>query len=356
MITRRQFLRLAAATTCSGVLTGCVRNTEESGQKQLNIYSWPDYIQEGAIPEFEKRYGIKVVYDTVSSNEGLIAKLQAGASNYDIVVPSNYAVTKLRKLNLLQKIQHDRLKNFKNLMPRFRDLQISADSNRSFAVPYTFGTTGIAFNSSVIKSSAAWPNNWDAFWDKRFAGRMTLLEDARESLGMALKHRGQSVNCVEASLIQEACNDLKAQKQMVMCYTSDQVITSLSTGDSHLSLAFSGDAQQAARANKSVKYVIPTNGCSMWTDNMCIPAGAPHVEYAHLWIDYILEAKVSAALSNFTLYATPNQAALEFVDDQLKHNLELYPPDNVLARCEEINDIASAIFIYDRQWSELKCS
>ncbi|MBY0549854.1 MAG: spermidine/putrescine ABC transporter substrate-binding protein [Candidatus Obscuribacterales bacterium] len=356
MITRRQFLGLAAATAYSSVLSACGRNTAESAQKQLNIYSWPDYIHEGAIPEFESRYGIKVVYDTVSSNEGLIAKLQAGASNYDIVVPSNYAVTKLRKMKLLQNIQHDRLKNFKNLMARFRNLESSADSNRNFAVPYTFGTTGIAFNSSVIVSPAAYPDSWEAFWDKRFAGRMTLLEDARESLGMALKHRGHSVNCVDANLIHEACNDLKAQKRMVMCYTSDQVITSLSTGDSHLSLAFSGDAQQAARANKSVKYVIPTSGCSMWTDNMCIPAGAPHVEYAHLWIDYILEAKVSAALSNFTLYATPNQAAMEFVDDELKHNPELYPSDGVLAKCEEINDIGSAIFIYDRLWSELKCS
>lgn len=354
MITRRQFLALAGATTCGGILKACGPHAcIEPPLKQLNIYSWPDYIQEGAIPEFEKRYGIKVVYDTVSSNEGLIAKLQAGATNYDIIVPSNYAVTKLRKMRLLQPIQYDRLKNFHNLMPRFRD---EKTSNRAFAVPYTFGTTGIAFNTAAISARKEYPNDWNAFWDKRFAGRITLLEDARESLGMALKHREHSYNCVDRRLVQEACDDLKAQKEMVMCYTSDQVITSLSTGDSHLSLAYSGDAQQASRANKAVKYVIPTSGCSMWTDNMCIPSGAPHVEAAHLWIDYMLEAKVSAALSNFTLYATPNQAAIEFVDDELKHNPQLYPPDQMLARCEEIDDIGSAIFIYDRLWSELKCS
>lgn len=353
-LTRRQFLTIAAATTIGGLNSSCSASKRESETRQLNIYSWPDYIQPEAIPEFEKRHNIKVVYDTVSSNEGLLAKLQAGAANYDIVVPSNYAVTKLRKLGLLHPIEHDRLKNFKNLMPRFRES--SAGDNHEFAVPYTFGTTGIAFNESIFTSPGEYPTDWDAFWDERFKQRMTLLEDPRESLGMALKRRGHSVNTVSEELVHAACNDLKQQKKLLMCYTSDQVITCLSTGDSHLSLAFSGDAQQAARENKSVKYIIPASGCSMWTDNLCIPKGAPHPELAHLWIDYILEAKTSAALSNFTLYATPNEAALQYVDTELKQNKELYPSDNVLARCEEIKDIGSAIFTYDRQWSELKCS
>ncbi len=358
-LSRRQFLQAGVATVCGSTLSACCSLNSDSRHdrsRQLNIYSWPDYIQPEAIPEFEKRYGVQVVYDTVSSNEALIAKFQAGASDYDIVVPSNYAVTKLRKLNLLRKIEHDRLKNFGNLMPRFRTSQNKEDLNHEYAVPYTFGTTGIAFNTSLFRSTRDYPNDWDAFWDKRFAGRMTMLEDARECLGFALKRRGQSYNTINEEIVHQACNDLKAQKPLVMCYTSDQVIVYLTSGDSHLSLSFSGDAQQAARENHDVKYIIPKTGASMWVDNLAIPASSPHPDLAHLWIDYILEAKVSAALSNFTLYATPNEAALPLVNAELRSDKELYPPESVLANCEEIKDIGKSIFIYDRQWSELKCT
>lgn len=355
-LSRRDFLKFAIAGASSVCASSCSRRKAASFEKQLNIYSWPDYIQPEAIPEFERRYGIKVVYDTVSSNEGLIAKLQAGASDYDIIVPTNYAVTKLRKMKLLLPIDRDRLKNFGNLMERFQRADEAKDPNARFAVPYTFGTTGLAYNVANLRSAKDYPADWDAFWDKRFAGRITLLEDARESIGLALKRRGHSYNTLDEHLLNQACQDLIDEKKLVMCYTSDQVIVYLTSGDSLLSLAFSGDAQQAARENKDIKYTIPKSGASMWVDNMAIPAHAPHPEYAHLWIDFMLDAQVSAALSNFTLYATPNQAALKYVDAELRENPELYPSDEVLSRCEEINDIGKAVVLFDRLWCELKCS
>lgn len=349
-------MQLALGTTSGALsMTACARQSRPAvgQQKQLNIYSWPDYIHPEAIPEFEKRYGIKVVYDTVSSNESLIAKFQAGASDYDIVVPSNYAVTKLKELKCLQPIQKDRLKNFKNLMPRFQTSKF--DPECQYSIPYTFGTTGIAFNQSVCRSRADYPSDWDAFWDKRFAHRITLLEDPRETIGLALKRRGHSYNTTNESIIRSACDDLKEQKDLTMCYTSDQVIVYLISGDSHLSLAFSGDAQQATRANKDIKYVIPASGASMWSDNLCIPARSPHPEYAHLWLDYMLEPGVSAALANYTYYATPNAEALGLIKPSLLEDKTFYPPDSVLDRCDEIQDIGQAIFIYDRLWTELKC-
>jgi spermidine/putrescine transport system substrate-binding protein len=356
-ISRRRFLELSISAACGGLsLAACDRQMQESspGQsKQLNIYSWPDYLHPGAIPEFEKRYGIKVVYDTVSSNEALLAKLQAGASTYDIVVPTSYTVTKLRKLKLLRPIEKDRLKNFKNLMPRF--VSTSYDPGCDYSIPYTFGTTGIAYNRNAPCYRDRVPDDWNAFWDKKAAGRITLLEDAHETIGMALKRRGHSINTTDEALIREACNDLKVQKELTMCYTSDQVIVYLSSADSWLSLVFSGDAQQAAHQNPDVKYVIPKSGASMWVDTLCIPAGAPHPENAHLWLDYMLEAEVAAKVSNATFYATPNQEARNLVDPSLLADPNLYPDDKVLDRCEEICDIGPALFIYDRLWTELKC-
>lgn len=355
-ISRRDFLQSCFATAASGsMLSSCnFLQDSEKHEKQLNIYSWPDYIYPEAIPTFEKRYGIKVVYDTVSSNEGLIAKFQAGASNYDIVVPSNYTVTKLRELGLLTKIDKERLSNYKYLMPRFSSGRFGPEAD--YAVPYTFGTTGIAYNAKApCYENGRFPTDWDSFWDPKIAGRMTILEDYRESIGFALKHRGCSYNTTDEKLIQTACSDLKRQKKNTMCFTSDQVITYLTSGDSWLSLAFSGDAQQAARSNPDIKYIIPKSGASMWVDNLCIPRNAPHPEYAYLWLNFMLEPEVAAALSNFIFYASPNQEARKYVNAKLLEDRSLYPHDDVLDHCEEIGDIGKAIFIYDRLWTELKC-
>jgi spermidine/putrescine transport system substrate-binding protein len=356
---RRRFLfeTFTALAGTATMLGGCSnsRTASESSARQLNIYSWPDYISPEIIPNFEKRYGIKVVYDTVSSNEGLLAKFQAGASNYDIVVPSGYMVKQLKKLDLLQKINKDKLPNFKNIAERFRNPAF--DRHCEYSMPYTFGTTGIAFNKHAFGGQEKdEPHDWDAFWDKRAAGRMTLLDDPRETLGLALKRKGVSYNSTDPHLVEQACEDLKAQKPSVMCYTSDQVIVYLASGDSLLSLAFSGDAHQATRQNPDVKYIIPQSGASMWVDNMCIPKAAPHPDNAHLWLNYMMEPEVAASIANYTYYATPNQPALKLVKPEMLAMKSLYPDEELLDKCEEIDDIGSAIFLYDRMWTELKCA
>lgn len=352
---RRDFL--TATLTCllgTHALSGCsAKKTVGSGvEKQLNVYSWPDYIAPEVIPEFEKRYGIKVVYDTVSTNEGLLAKFQAGASNYDVVVPSGYMVKQLKKLDLLQPIAHDKIPNFKHLRKRFTSS--SFDPQCHYSVPYTFGTTGIAFSNRAFEKNP--PQDWDCFWDKRAAGRMTLLDDPRETFGLALKHKGHSYNTTDAALLGQACTDMKAQKAYVMCYTSDQVIVYLASGDSLLSLVYSGDAQQAARQNSDINYTIPESGASVWVDSLCIPKSAPHPENAHLWINFIHEPEIAAAIANYTLYATPNETALKYMKPEILQSKGFYPPTALLDRCEEIDDVGQALFLYDRLWTELKCA
>ncbi len=141
-----------------------------------------------------------------------------------------------------------------------------------------------------------------------------------------------------------------------MCYTSDQVIVELASGDSYLSQVFSGDAYQARRDNPDLRYVIPSNGASIWTDNFCIPKTAPHVDLAYKWINYMLEPAVAAACANFTNYAIANETAWKLVDTHLRQDPNLYPPANVMERCEELGEIGSAIFIFDSMWTELKCA
>jgi spermidine/putrescine transport system substrate-binding protein len=365
LITRRKFLEAAAGALGANLIfsTACNRKQEpDSRSKELNIYNWADYIHPDAVPEFERRYGIHVNYDTFASNEALLAKLQAGATKYDIVVPSNFILAELTKLDLLQAIDHARLTNLNNLMPRF--LSPSADTGLKNSVPYMWGTTGIAYNLDAVKRILAKPGDlsgfeeqgWGLFWDKRFSGRMTLLDDERETIGMSLKRLGYSYNSHDREQIKAGKDELLLQKPLIMCYTSDQVIVQLASGDSWLALAYSGDVYQAARSNKAVHYFIPRQGTSIWVDSFAIPKHAPHPDAAYLWIDFMLEPKVAARNAEFTRYATPNKLGFAALSENVKSDKNLYPPADVIDRCEQVLGVGDLAFFYDRMWTELKCA
>ncbi|HEY9783839.1 MAG TPA: spermidine/putrescine ABC transporter substrate-binding protein [Candidatus Obscuribacterales bacterium] len=369
-VSRRKMLGLLGAFACATTFSACSSTFEtKSDKNQLNVYSWADYLHPDVIPEFEKETGIRVVYDTFASNEALLAKLQAGASDYDIVVPTGYMLRQLVKMKLLSGIDHERLRNIGNIMEHFRNP--AYDRGLSYSVPYTWGTTGIAYNAQAIEgvlvrqafeeqilyvSGARTPADWDVFWDRRLKQRITLLDDARETIGLALKRRGYSYNTRDEAAIRAAIVDLTEQKPLTMCYTSDQVITQLASGDSWLSLVYSGDAYQARKENEYLKYVIPLSGTSIWTDNLCIPKLAPHPENAYKWIDFILRPEIGASIANFTRYATPNQKAVPLVSEELRQDRNLYLSEQVMMRCEEIGDVGPAIRLYDQMWTELKCS
>lgn len=370
-IARRTVLKAGAATVFGAIplLSACGRMRGRNDPNKLNLYCWADYMAPQTIPQFEERHGVKVIYDTFASNEALLAKLQAGASNYDIIVPSGYMVKQLVKLAILDEIDSTRLIGLSNIMDRFRSPAYDPDLKHS--VPYTWGTTGIGYNTAAFGAlplrEDRWeveynlglgklPADWSVLWDRRFAGRITLLDDPRETIGMSLKRLGSSYNTTDEQQISEAVRHLRDQKPLTMCYTSDQVIVQLASGDSWLSQGFSGDVYQAAAQNKDIKYILPIGGASIWTDNFCIPKNAPHKDIAYKWINYMLEPEVAAMTANFTKYATPNFMALDMVAPELRNDKNIYPTPDVLERSEEIADVGSALFIYDRMWTELKCS
>lgn len=358
-VSRRNFLNRLVGTICGGLLfnTACSRRSKLFSKSELYIYSWADYLDPSTIPEFQKRYGVRVIYDTFASNEALLAKLQAGGCEYDLIVPTNYMVQHLIKLNLLAEIDHSSLVGLRNLADRF--LHSVYDPGLQHSLPYTWGTAGIAFNQDLVSQKLGKNftiDSFDIFWDKRLANRMTLLDDGRETIGMSLKRRGNSYNCLDTNKIENAVQDLKIQKPLTMCYTSDQVILQLTSKDSLASLAYSGDAYQAARENPEIKYVIPKTGTSIWTDSLCMLRDAPHVDNAYKWLNYMLEPDVSAAIANYTRYASPNRLAWPKIDPVLSVDKNLYPPESVLDLCEEIGDVGPMISFYDRMWTELKCS
>ncbi len=363
-ISRGRFLKMMGAAGVAGStlsILACQPNTnpQQSGgggggpeEKELNLYNWSDYVAPSTIPSFEKETGIKVTQDFFASNEELLAKLQRGATGYDVIVPSDYMVAIMIKSDVIQPLDKSKIPNFKNIGENFKGL--SYDPNNEYSVPYQWGTTGILYNKKEIGKQE---ESWDPMWNPEFKGKIGMLNDVRETMGAALYRFGYSVNTTDPDQLDEAEAALKEQKPLLRGYfDSTQNRPLVIKGDLLLGHVFSGDAFLALSGNDDLDYIIPKPAATRWTDNMCIPVGAEHPDNAHKFINHILDAKVGAALSNYTYYNTPNGAALPMVDEALKklpgYNPQLSP--EVYERLQIIEDIGEATRDYERRFTEVK--
>ena len=364
-ISRGRFLKTMGAAGVAGsalsVLACQPNTTAQSGggdggggpeEKALNFYNWADYVAESTVPGFEEQTGIKVTQDFYSSNEDLLAKLQAGGTGYDVIVPSDYMVAIMIKSDILQKLDMSQIPNSKNVGPEYEGL--SFDPNNEYSLPYQWGTTGILYNR---KEMGQLPDSWDPMWDEEFSGRLSMLNDSRETMGAALYKLGLSVNARDVAEIERAGEELKKQKPLLRGYfDSTEARPLVQNGDLLAGHVFSGDAFLAMSENDDLDYIIPKPSATRWTDNMCVPNGAEHPQNAHKFIDYILGAQVGAELSNFTYYNTPNQAALPKIDDALKDLPGYVLSDAVFGRLQVIEDPGEATRDYERVFTEVKSS
>jgi spermidine/putrescine transport system substrate-binding protein len=364
-ISRGRFLEVMGAGAVAGStlsVLACQPNTnpQQSGggggggpeEKELNLYNWADYVAKTTIPGFEKQTGIQVTQDYFSSNEELLAKLRAGGTGYDVIVPSDYMVAVMIKSDVLQPLDKSKIPNFKNIGEDFRGLPY--DQDNEYSVPYQWGTTGILYNKKEIGQLE---DNWEPMWSTEFSGEIGMLNDERETPGAALYKLGYSVNATEDEQLAEAEAQLKKQKPLLRGYfDSTQNRPLVLNGDLLLGHVFSGDAFLALSQDDDLDYIIPKPAATRWTDNMAIPAGAEHPDNAHKFINYILDAKVGAALSNYTYFNTPNEAALPMIDEALKKLPGYQLGPEVFDRLQVIEDVGEATRKYSRLFTEVKSS
>src|SRR5918995_5518136 len=316
-IPRREFVSRALALglalgSTSGLLASCRRQADRDGssadlgtmERELRIYNWSDYLARDTIPNFEKEFGVRVTYDTYESNEEMVAKLQAGATGYDIVVPSGYIVPVMVAIGLITPVSRKYLTNFENLSPIFRDLP--SDPGNQYTVPWQWGTSGIAFRTDMVKSAI---ESWAVFQDQQYVRKMTMMDDGREVIGSQLRYRGHSLNSTDPDELAQARADSVAAKKQLKAYISAPVKAQLIAGDVWISQLWNGDTNQARAEQANLGYVVPKEGCTIWADSMCIPKSAPNKRAAHEWMNYILRPEVGAALSETTGYGTPNTSA-----------------------------------------------
>ncbi len=349
-ITRRAFVAGAVAAGGS-LLAGCrPRGEAPSGgpgglEEELAIYNWSDYIGESTIADFERETGVQVIYDTYESNEDLIAKLQAGATGYDIVVPSGYAVRVLRALDLLLPIDRSALTGaWSNLDPRF--LASPVDPDNLYTVPWQWGSAGLAIRTDLV---AGRPGSWGVFLDPRYRGKMTQLDDMRDVIGAWLKFRGNSLNSTVTAELEQAKADAIAAKANLKSYVSAPVKAQLIAGDVWIAHLWNGDTAQARAINPAIEFVLPREGSMIYLDSLCIPRGARHPRAAHAFMNFVLRPDQGAALSRRTGYGSPNAAALA-----LDASLLQPPSPEEMARLEFQDDLGAATTEWDRVWTEIK--
>lgn len=321
----------------------------------LNVYNWTDYIDPDILTQFEEECGVKVVYDTFSSNEDLLAKLQAGATGYDVIVPSDYMVTIMRQLDMLKPLDKENIPNLSNLLPLFEDPPY--DPGLQYSVPYQWGTTGIGYD---IDATGEVPDSWTWIFDpakaEQFEGKISLLNDQRETIGAALKYLGHSMNSVDEAELEEAKQVILAIKPFVATFDSDSFGDLLVSGETVIGHGWSGGYYQDiyASEDETLAYVIPQEGGVIWTDNMSIPKTAPHPYTAEVFINYILDPEIGAQLTNFNYYGSPNAAAEPFIEEGVLSDPGIYPPQETLDKLEFLADLGEGTLLWDRIWTEIK--
>jgi spermidine/putrescine transport system substrate-binding protein len=283
--------------------------------KELKFYNWTDYIDPTILADFEKEYGVKVTMDLYDANEDMIAKVRAGRTGYDIVVPSDYAVQEMVKENLLAKLDKSLLPNIVHLKPQQLDLYY--DKGNVYSVPYFYGISGIAYNASKFPNGIeSWAALFDPAQAAKYRGEFSMLDDARETPGAALKYLGKSLNDTNPDDLKKVEELLKQQKQFIAAYNSSDVNRKLASGEYILAHAWSGTAMQARQGlgqefsgNPDIKFVIPKEGGMIWQDNLAILADSPNIYTAHVFINFLLRPDIAARNAEYVGYLTPNKDA-----------------------------------------------
>ena len=358
-VTRRRFLQSSAAMVAGVSMANCRQNLTQPGAggsggdpSTLHIYTWANYVDDSLTAAFTERTGIRVVVDIFDSNEIMLTKMQAGGGGaYSILYPSDYVVSEMVDTGLLAKLDRSRLVGLENLKDQWQNP--AYDPGNAHSIPFNWGTTGLLYNRDVTPGR---PEDWIFLWDNKEAlsRRITMLDDMRETLGVALKTLGYSYNTTDPAQIEAAYAQLRELQPHIAAFKTTGFENEILAGDLSVAMTYSSDAIALTLEDDRLDYVIPASGTSLWTDTLAIPSSAPNVDAAYQWMNFLLEPEVAQAAVERLFFATANQAAFNLLPDALRNNPHLYPPEAVLANSEGIQSIDTASNdLFDRFWTEI---
>ncbi len=340
-------------------------------QEVLNFYNWSDYIAEDTISKFEKETGIKVNYDVYDSSETLEAKLLAGHSGYDLVVPSSGSLERHIKAKIYQPLDKSKLPNLKNMNPSLMKAVESQDIGNKHSVPYLWGTTGIGYNVEKVKAilgKDAPVNSWDLVFKPEYVKKLmdcgvSLLDSPDEIYPLALNYVGQTSSRKTAHYkkTSKAGSMLKSIRPYVTQFHSSAYINNLANGEICVAVGYSGDILQAqaraieAKNGVKIEYSIPDEGTAVWFDMLTIPRDAKNPDAAHKFINFLMRPDIIADITNYVAYANPNLKATKLQDPEISNNPAIYPSQEVMKRLFTLGNRKKKLNkMLTRLWTDLK--
>lgn len=315
----------------------------------LNVYNWGDYLDESVIRDFEKKYNIKVNYDTFSTNEDMYVKLKAGGTDYDVVFPSDYIIERMINEDMLHKLDFDNIPNYKYIEDHFKNLEY--DPQNEYSVPYFWGTVGIIYNKTIVDEPV---NSWQILWDPKYEKEILMMDSQRDSIGVALKMLGYDLNTRDLDELEEAKQALIEQKPLVLAYVGDDVKDKMIAGEAALAVIYSGEAFYMKQENPDLEYVIPQEGSNFWVDAMVIPKTSKHKKEAELFINFMCDPEVAYKNAIYVGYSSPHSEVKKMLDPDFLNDPAAYPDMEELVNLEFFKDLGDYLSVYDRIWTEVK--
>ena len=328
----------------------------------LNVYNWGEYIsvddgEDGAfdtIAAFEKLTGIDVVYSTFSTNEELYAKLKmGGGSQYDVIIPSDYMVSRMINEGMLAKLNYANIPNAEHIR---EDLHTAiSDTAAEYSVPYFWGIVGIIYNTTLVDPEDD-VHTWDILWNEKYANNILMFQNSRDTVGIALKRLGYSFNTTNEDEIRQAAHTLVDQKPIVQAYVMDEIFDKMIGGEAALAPYYAGDAIIMMQDNPDLAFAVPVEGTNLFIDSMCIPANSKNKEAAELFINYMCETLVALKNTEYVGYATPHTEAFTYLDEEMQTSVT-YPSDEDLEKAEAFTALPPATTsLLDSLWTDILSS
>jgi spermidine/putrescine transport system substrate-binding protein len=321
-------------------------------EDELSIYNWADYVHPDTYPQFEKEFDIKITEDNYPSNEDALAKLQAGAKGYDLVVPTGYMVEIMAEEGLLFELDHSKIPNLSLVEARFLDTP--SDPGNRFSVPKDFGTTGYGYRTDLVDEEMT---SWEDFYRlaSKYSGRYTVLDSPPEIIGSALKMLGYSYNSVDEGEIAEATDEILKLKPHVRKITSSMRELMIS-GEAYVSLTWNGEIGYVALDAPEARYVVPSEGTEVWLDNWCVVAGAPHPAAAHAFLNWSLQPKIQAQDTEYHYYGGVVEGEEEFLKPSIAKDTSVYPPAEVTDKLEFAEATPEWLRLRNEAWTKFKAA
>ena len=358
---------ILSAALLAGLLAGCGSDGASAGTEGANgsgasadadsgeviVYNWGEYIDPDVLDMFEEETGITVIYDEFETNEIMYPRVEAGASKYDVICPSDYMIQKMIDNDLLQELNFDHIPNAKaNIGQQYWEQSEQFDPGNKYSVPYCWGTVGILYNKTMVDDVV---DSWSILWDEKYADNILMQDSVRDAFMVALRLNGSSMNTLDPDELAAARDLLIEQKPLVQAYVIDQVRDKMIGNEAALGVIYSGEAIYTQRENPDLEYVIPKEGTNVWIDSWVVPKNAPNLENAEKFIDYMCRPDIALLNFEYITYSTPNEAARELIEDEDIKNSSIAFPDLSQYSLETFTYLGDeGDELYNEMWKEVK--